>query len=216
MYSSWNFIDFILVHHDRFLELLIEHLLLAGCAVVAAALFALPMGVLASRSPASARPLIWTASLGETVPSLAVLGLILPMVGIGFWPSVIALTVKAILPILLNTFVGLRQVDAAIVDAAAGMGSSGTQRFLLVELPIAMPVIFAGVQTATVQSVAGASLAAFIGGGGLGELILQGLALVDPAMLLAGAVPIALLAIVAEYGMRGLEYALVSRGLRKP
>jgi osmoprotectant transport system permease protein len=148
------------------------------------------------------------------VPSLAILGLTLPFLGIGFRPALFALTIRAILPIFLNSYVGIRGTDPAIVDAARGMGSSNAQMLLMVELPLASPVIFAGIQTAVVQNIGLATLAAFIGGGGLGDLILQGLAMVDTPVLLAGAIPVALLAMFAEIGMGRLRRLAVPDGLQ--
>jgi osmoprotectant transport system permease protein len=124
------------------------------------------------------------------------------------------LTVRAILPIFLNGYVGIRSADPAIVDAARGMGTSEAQLLLMVQLPLASPVLFAGIQTATVQNIGLATLAAFIGGGGLGDLILQGLAMVDVPVLLAGAVPVALLAMVAEVGLSRMQRWVVPAGLQ--
>jgi len=156
----------------------------------------------------------WIAAAGQTVPSLAVLALMLPLLGIGFRPSVAALAIRAFLPIFLNTYVGLRGADPAAVDAARGMGASSAQRLLFVELPLASPIIYAGIQTATVQNVGIATIAAFIGGGGLGELILQGLQMLEPSVLLAGAIPVALLAMTAEVAMRYLGRLVVPAGVQ--
>jgi osmoprotectant transport system permease protein len=155
----------------------------------------------------------WVAGVGQTVPSLAILGLTLPYLGIGFRPALFALTVKAVLPIFLNSYIGIRGADRAVVDAARGMGTSDRQLLMLVELPLASPVIFAGIQTATVQNIGLATLAAFIGGGGLGDWILQGLAMVTPPILLAGAVPVAALAMTTEIGLRRLRRLIVPIGL---
>jgi osmoprotectant transport system permease protein len=175
---------------------------------------ALPLAVLASRVELLAGPLTWLAGIGQTIPSLAVLGLTLPFLGIGFRSALVALTIRAILPIFLNTYIGIRDADRVVVDAARGMGASNVQQLLLVELPLASPVMFAGVQTAMVQNIGIATLAAYIGGGGLGDLILQGLAMVDPPVLLAGAVPIAVLAMVVDIVMTRLSRRLVPPGLR--
>jgi osmoprotectant transport system permease protein len=134
--------------------------------------------------------------------------------GIGFRPALFALTIRAVLPIFLNTYVGIRNTDRAMVDAARGMGTSDGQLLMMVELPLASPVIFAGIQTATVQNIGVATLAAYIGGGGLGDLILQGLAMIDPPVLLAGAVPVALLAMLAEIGLGRLRRVVIPMGLR--
>ncbi len=214
MHDRLAFIAYIREHPETFLRLLSQHIQLTLLSVLLGILVGLPLAVLATRVEALAKPMTWLAGVGQTVPSLAILGLTLPILGIGFRPSLFALTIRAILPIFLNGYVGLRSVDRAVVDAARGMGASDAQLLLQVELPLASPVLFAGVQTATVQNIGIATLAAFIGGGGLGDLILQGLATVDPPVLLAGAVPIALLAIVAEIGMSRLRRLIVPTGLR--
>ena len=205
---------FIQENQDRFLELLYEHLQLTILSVVIGLLIALPLAVVASRIDLLAKPLTWLAAIGQTIPSIAILGLMLPFLGTGFVPSLFALTIRAILPIFLNGYVGIRSTDRAVVDAARGMGTSDTQLLLMVELPLASPVLFAGIQTATVQNIGLATLAAFIGGGGLGDLILQGLAMVDAPVLLAGAIPVALLAMVAEVGLGRLQRLVVPAGLQ--
>jgi osmoprotectant transport system permease protein len=199
---------------DKFLELLSEHIQLTVLSVIIGFLIALPLAVAASRIELLAKPLTWLAAIGQTIPSIAILGLMLPFLGTGFVPSLFALTIRAILPIFLNGYVGIRSTDRAIVDAARGMGASDAQLLLMVELPLASPVLFAGIKTATVQNIGLATLAAFIGGGGLGDLILQGLAMVDPPVLLAGAIPVALLAMVAEVGLGRLQRVVVPAGLQ--
>jgi osmoprotectant transport system permease protein len=201
-------------NQERFLELLSEHVQLTVVSVVVGLLIALPLAVVASRFELLAKPLTWLAAIGQTIPSIAILGLMLPILGTGFVPSLFALTVRAILPIFLNGYVGIRSADPAIVDAARGMGTSEAQLLLMVQLPLASPVLFAGIQTATVQNIGLATLAAFIGGGGLGDLILQGLAMVDVPVLLAGAVPVALLAMVAEVGLSRMQRWVVPAGLQ--
>lgn len=208
------FITYIQEHPEQFTRLLTQHLQLTILSVVLGVVVALPLGVLASRVELLAKPMTWLAGFGQTIPSLAVLAIMLPVLGIGFLPSLVALTIRAILPIFLNTYIGIRGADRAVVDAARGMGTSNAQLLTLVQLPLASPVIFAGVQTATVQNIGVATLAAYIGGGGLGDLILQGMAMVDPAVLLAGAIPVALLAMTAEILMTRLRRFVVPAGLR--
>lgn len=205
---------FIQENQERFLELLFEHLQLTILSVVIGLLVALPLAVIASRVELLAKPLTWLAAIGQTIPSLAILGLMLPFLGTGFVPSLFALTIRAILPIFLNGYVGIRSTDPAIVDAARGMGTGDAQLLLMVELPLASPVLFAGIKTATVQNIGLATLAAFIGGGGLGDLILQGLAMLDAPVLLAGAVPVALLAMLAEFGLSRMQRVVVPAGLQ--
>ncbi|MGI8643132.1 MAG: ABC transporter permease [Thermomicrobiales bacterium] len=208
-----GFVGYIRDHPEKFRELLTEHVQLVGLSVLIAIVLAIPLAVLASRVEWLAKPMTWVAGVGQTVPSLAILGLTLPYLGIGFRPALFALTVKAVLPIFLNSYIGIRGADRAVVDAARGMGTSDRQLLMLVELPLASPVIFAGIQTATVQNIGLATLAAFIGGGGLGDWILQGLAMVTPPILLAGAVPVAALAMTTEIGLRRLRRLIVPIGL---
>jgi osmoprotectant transport system permease protein len=154
------------------------------------------------------------ANVARTIPSLAELAFMLPFLGIGFLPSFVALTILGLPPIVTNTYVGVRQVDADAVESAVGMGMTRGQVLRRVELPIAMPVVLAGVRTAAVQIVAGATLAAFIGGGGLGDFITTGIGMMQVELLLVGAVPVTLLAILTEYAFARLERAVTPRGLR--
>ena len=201
-------------NQETFFELLSQHLQLTLYSVLIGIAIAIPLAVLVSRIEWLAKPMTWLAAVGQTIPSLAVLALMLPPLGIGFRPSLFALTIRAILPIFLNAYVGIRSTDPAIVDAARGMGTSNAQRLLLVELPLATPVLFAGIQTATVQTIGLATLAAFIGGGGFGDWILQGLGMLDTDVLLAGAIPVAVLAMLTEIAMRRLRRWVVPTGLQ--
>ena len=209
-----DFIPYIRDNREDFVEKLNEHLELTVVAVLLGILIALPLAVLVSRVDLLAKPVVWLAGVGQTIPNLAVLAVTLPYLGTGFRPSVFALTIRAILPIFLNAYVGIRNVDRAAIDAARGMGTNGAQLLLLVELPLASPVLYAGIQTATVQTIATATLAAYIGGGGLGDFILQGLAMLDFEVLLAGAVPVALLAMLTEIVMSRARRLVVPAGLR--
>ena len=212
--NPFDFIPWILDNQQRFLNLLGQHIQLVAVAVLLAVLIAVPLGILASRIAVLAGPMTWIAGVGQTVPSLAILGLALPIMGIGFVPSVFALTIRALMPIFINTYVGIYSADRNVIDAARGMGANSTQRLLFAELPLASPVIFTGIRTATVQTVGLATLAAFIGGGGLGDLILQGLSLVDVPILLAGAVPVAVLAIGADIVLSRVFRLAIPVGLR--
>ncbi len=212
--DSLGFITYIRENPEQFQRLLVQHLQLTIISVLIGVAIAIPLAILVSRVEILAKPMTWLAAIGQTIPSLAILGLMLPFLGIGFRPSLFALTVRAILPIFLNTYIGIRGTDRATVDAARGMGTSNRQLLMMVELPLASPIIFAGIQTATVQNIGVATLAAYIGGGGLGDLILQGLAMFDPPVLLAGAIPVALLAMAAEIGLGRLRRYIIPAGLR--
>src|SRR3989442_6521135 len=154
---------------------MLRHLTLSGLALAIAAAVALPSGVIVSRSPRAARAAMRVAAPLRAIPSLAVLAIPLPFLGIGFLPSVVALTILGVPPILTNTYIGLRQIDTDVIESAVGMGMTRRQIMTRVQLPIAVPVILAGIRTAAVQIVAGATLAAFIGGGGLGDFITTGI-----------------------------------------
>lgn len=188
-----------------------EHLLLSGAALGLIVAVALPLGIVLARHPRAAAPALWVVNALRTVPSLALLALMLPLLGTGFPPSMVALTLYALPTVLLNTLAGLSGVRAEIVDAARGQGLSERQILARVELPLAAPVILSGVRSAGVQVVAAATLAVFIGGGGLGELISAGMALLDMPQLIVGAGSVAALAVATELGLRAVERAVASR-----
>ncbi len=174
----------------------------------------LPLGVLLTRRESLARPVIGFANVVQTVPSLALFGLLLPVPWLGANAArlaILALTGYALLPILRNTYAGIRSVDPALIDVANAMGMTGNQRLAKVELPLAASVILAGLRTATVTCVGVATIAAAIGAGGLGELIFRGVASVDNGLVLAGAIPAALLALGADATLGLLEKKLEVR-----
>ncbi len=154
------------------------------------------------------------ASLGRTIPILAILALLLPILGIGFRPALVALILIAIPPILINTYVGLTEVDQTYVEAARGMGMGTWQLLRKVELPLVVPVVFAGLRSSAVNVVASATLATFIGAGGLGDFIQAGIALNDVAQLLVGAIPVAIGAVLIDWVFGAFERVLTPRGLR--
>lgn len=176
-----------------------------------AVVIGLPLGVLVSRRPAWRRPVLGLANVFQTIPSLALFGLLIPFFGIGAWTAVTALVVYALLPIVRNTYAGITGVDPAVREAGRGMGMTNGELLRYVELPLAAGVILAGVRVATVVSVGIATIAAAIGAGGLGVYIFRGVAMVDDTLILAGAVPAASLALLLD-GLLGLaERRLVWR-----
>ncbi|HJQ28149.1 MAG TPA: ABC transporter permease [Rubrobacter sp.] len=197
-----------------FLEKLREHVVLSVVALLVAIAIALPVALLVRNTRLGSTIAINIGNVGRAVPSLAILALALPLLGIGFQSALVALTALAIPPILINTSTGLREVRLEIIDAARGMGLSGSQILTRIQLPIAAPVIFAGIRTSAVQTVASATLATFIGAGGLGDLIVEGLQRRGPEILLAGAFSVALLAIITEIGFGALERAFTPKGLK--
>lgn len=193
--------EFLRLHGAEIGRLTFEHLWLTVFALLLACAIGLPLGVLLTRFERLARPVIAVANVIQVIPSLALFGLLLPVPWLGENAArlaILALTGYALLPILRNTYAGIRSVDPALIDVAQAMGMTDMQRLLKVELPLGASVILAGVRTATVTCVGVATIAAAIGAGGLGELIFRGVASVDNGLVLAGAVPAALLALVAD------------------
>ena len=207
-------LGWITANPDIFWTAIENHLWLSGVALAAVLAIALPLGLVLTRRRGLANAAIAIVSILRTVPSLALLVIMLPVLGTGFLPSAVALTLYGLPALLLNTYTGLTEVDADIVDAARGQGFSDRQVMTRIEIPLALPVIFAGIRTAAVQIVSAATLAAFIGGGGLGELITAGMANFNFPQLVAGAVAVALLALIVELGFAGIE-RLLTRQLRK-
>ena len=175
-----------------------QHVLLAAAGVFGGAVIAVPAGIFISRHPAWGEPLIQLCGMLYTVPSLALLGLLIPFLGLGWLPTIVALTIYALLPLLRNTYVGIREVDAALKEAATGMGATDRQLLGQVEWPLALPFIMAGLRTVTVMTIGIATLGALVGAGGMGVLIFRGLHMMDNTLLLAGTLPVALLAVAAD------------------
>ena len=188
-----------------------QHLWLAASALMLALLTGLPLGSLAARSASLRGIALALAGIGRTLPSLAVLMLLLPLMGVGSRPAIVALALLAIPPIVIGVDLGIRGVPAAALEAAAGMGMSGAQRFTRIVVPLALPVSFAGVRTAATETIASATLATFIGAGGLGDDIVRGLQTNDVALLVAGAAAVALLALAVEQILGAAGRALEAR-----
>jgi len=193
-----------------------EHVVLSLVALLIGCAIALPIGIVLGHRQRGGTVAAAVANTGRAIPSFAVLVLALKIWGLGATPTYIALVVLAVPPILVNAYVGLAEVDDDIRDAARGMGMSGRQALWRVELPLAAPLVMAGVRTGAVQVVATATLAAFIGEGGLGRLIVDGRAVQDQAMVLAGAVVVAVLSIATELGLGALQRAVTPRGQGSP
>ena len=193
--------EFLQRYGAQIARLTFEHVWLTGSAMLFAAAIGLPLGVFLTRRPGFARPVLAAANVLQTIPSLALFGLLLPVPFLGDRAArlaIVALTGYALLPILRNTYAGILAVDPALIDVSNALGMSAMQRLVKVELPMSASVILAGLRTATVTCVGVATIAAAIGAGGLGELIFRGVASVDNGLVLAGAIPAALLALVAD------------------
>ncbi|WP_010223434.1 ABC transporter permease [Pseudomonas donghuensis] len=202
------------------LHLTWQHITLVGIAVSLAIVIGVPLGILMTRFPALASPLQAAATVLLTIPSIALFGLLLPFYstfgqGLGPLPAITAVFLYSLLPILRNTYLALTNVEPGIREAARGIGMTFGQRLRMVELPIAVPVILAGVRTAVVMNIGVMTIAATIGAGGLGVLILTSISRSDMSMLLVGAVLVSLLAIIADLLLQILQRALTPEGLRK-
>ena len=208
--SAWQYI---LEHPDRFGAALWRHVSLSAAALTIAAAIAIPLGIWLARRAHYALFVINAANVGRTLPSLAVLALMMPLLGTGFTPSLFALTLLALPPILINTYAAVRQVDADVIDAARGMGMTQREITRRIIVPLALPVIAAGVRIAAIQVISGAVLAAYVGGGGLGDFITAGIAMMQLSLLLVGAIPATLLAIGTDFLFGRLQRALTPRGL---
>ncbi|TDM03651.1 ABC transporter permease/substrate-binding protein [Macrococcus carouselicus] len=184
---------------------LLEHIQISFIALLIAMLIAVPLGILLSRYNRIAEPIINVTAVLQTIPSLALLGLMIPLFGIGRVPAIIALVIYALLPILRNTYTGIKEVDPSLTEAASGLGMNPFRRLTRVELPLAMPVIMAGIRTAMVLIIGTATLAAFIGAGGLGDLILLGIDRNNMSLILLGAIPAAILAIFFDILLRFMQ-----------
>jgi osmoprotectant transport system permease protein len=206
-----NVFQFILQNHSQVLKLTLEHLWLVGFSTLLAMLVGIPLGIVIAHRPLLNKPVLASANIIQTIPSLALFGFLLPVPWLGERVdrlAILALTLYALLPMIRNTYTGIRGVDPAVVEAGRGMGLTEMQLLFQVELPLALSVILSGVRVAVVISVGLATIAAAIGAGGLGEFIFRGLAMVDNRVILAGAIPAALLALLADLGVGWLERRL--------
>jgi osmoprotectant transport system permease protein len=203
-----NFWNFVVQNKSEIAQLTFEHLWIVAISTGLAIVVGIPLGILITRKPALHNPVLVTANIIQTIPSLALFGFLLPAPWIGERAgrlAILALTLYALLPIIRNTYTGIKGVDRAVIEAARGMGLTDWQLLYKVELPLAASVVLAGIRTAVVISVGLATIAAAIGAGGLGELIFRGLAMVNNAVILAGAVPAALMALIADASLGFLE-----------
>lgn len=192
-------------HSDKLVEAMGQHLLLVGVPLAIGLGLGLPLGFFSSRSQIASAILINSFNTLRVIPSLAILFVAIPYFGLTFTSAAIALTLLVMPPILISTDVAFRSIDPAIREVAKGMGMAPKQVLQQVEIPLALPVIVAGIKTATVEVIASATLAAFIGAGGLGSFIVLGFSLYDNAILLVGAIPVAVLALAAEVGLTALQ-----------
>jgi osmoprotectant transport system permease protein len=209
-----NVFQFIWQNHAQVLELTLEHLWLVGWSTLLAVLIGIPVGIAIALHPVSSKPVLAGANIIQTIPSLALFGFLLAVPWLGDRAdrlAILALTLYALLPMIRNTYTGILGVDPAVVEAGRGMGLTDSQLLFQVQLPLAVSVILSGVRVAIVISVGLATIAAAIGAGGLGEFIFRGLAMVNNQLILAGAIPAALLALLADFSVGWLEKRLQPR-----
>lgn len=200
--------------------LTLEHISLVGVAVGIATLTGVPIGIAITKHERAAKTVLYIASVIVTIPSIALFGVMIPILsligqGIGYLPAVIAVLLYSQLPIIRNTYTAINNVDPALREAARGVGMSPNQRLGMVEIPLAIPVIMAGVRTAVVLNIGVMAIAAYIGAGGLGTLISRGISQSDPRQLILGAVAVSVLAIIVDYVLLALQKRLTPRGMER-
>jgi osmoprotectant transport system permease protein len=207
---------FLIKYAPEILQRTGEHILLVGISIVLAMLVGIPLGILITRQKNLRAWVLGIANIFQTIPSLALFGLLIPIPiigGIGTTPAIVVLSVYSLLPIIRNTYTGITSVDAAIIEAGQGMGMSDRQLLLQVEIPLALSIILAGIRVATVIAIGIATIAPAIGAGGLGVFIFRGIAVVNNQLILAGAVPAAAIALGADFVIGGLERWMGKREL---
>lgn len=199
---------------DMITDAFLQHIYLSFVSLAIGVLISLPLGMLVARHRKFAEAVIGVTAILQTIPSLALFGFLVPLIGIGSKTALIALIIYALLPILRNTYAGLTSVDQSVIEAGKGMGLTANQILFKIELPLALPFIMAGIRTATVLTVGIATLATFVGAGGLGDIIYRGLQSYNNTLVLAGAIPVALLAIFFDFGLKIIEKKVTPKGLK--
>ena len=209
-----NFFEFVSYRMGDILRLALQHMQITGMAVLFAIIIGVPTGIAISRNAKTANIVIGIANVFQTLPSLALFGLIIPILGIGIVPSIFVLFLYALLPIIKNTHIGISNVDASVIEAGKGMGMKVSQILRIVELPLALPVIMGGIRISTVINIGTATIAALIGAGGLGDFIFRGISMADNNLILAGAIPTAILALSVDTILGLVEKSITPKGLK--
>lgn len=209
-----NFFEFVSYRLGDLGTKTLEHLQLAGFAVFLAILIGLPIGILITRHKKIANTVINIANLFQTLPSLALFGLIIPILGIGVMPAIFVLFLYALLPIIKNTYVGINSVDRSSIEAGNGIGMTNFQILYMIEIPLALPIIMGGIRISTVINIGTATIASLIGAGGLGDFIFKGISMNSNNMILMGAIPTAVLALSLDYILGLIEKSLIPKGIR--
>lgn len=207
-------IDFLEKNGGELLTKMWEHLYISLIAVVLGIIVAVPLGVILTRMKRGAGFVIGVVNIFQTLPSLAILAFFIPILGVGKIPAIVALFFYSVLPILRNTYAGVQGVNKNLLESGKGIGMTTWEQIRLVELPLAVPVIMAGVRTSTIYLIGWTTLVAFIGGGGLGDYILIGLQLYQPEYIIAGAIPVTILAVIIDLTLMKLEKKVTPEGLK--
>jgi len=212
-----DFINYFLNNHNQILEYTVEHVQLVGLAIIISILIGVPLGIYLTTNGHLAGTVLQITTIIMTIPSIALFGIMIPLLsiigqGIGFLPALIALVLYSQLPIIRNTYTGIKDVDPNIRDAAKGIGMTTFQRLWKVEIPNAMPLIMAGIRTATVLNIGIGAIAAYIGAGGLGSLINQGISRSNNTMVLVGAIVVSVLAIIADLVLKYIQKKFTPKG----
>ncbi|MCY7947226.1 ABC transporter permease [Bacillus atrophaeus] len=207
-------IDFLQTNGGEMLYKTWEHLYISIIAVILGILVAVPLGVVLARMKKGAGTIIGIVNIVQTLPSLAILAFFIPLLGVGKVPAIVALFFYSVLPILRNTYTGIQGVNKNLLESGKGIGMTGWEQIRLVELPLAVPIIMAGIRTSTIYLIGWATLASFIGGGGLGDYIFIGLNLYQPEYIIGGAVPVTILAIIIDYLLAVTERKVTPKGLQ--
>ncbi|MDP8248939.1 MAG: ABC transporter permease [Candidatus Tritonobacter lacicola] len=208
-----NVAQFILERRAEVLQRTVEHVQLSGISVLLAVCVGVPLGIMLTRKKGLTMPVVGVVNVVQTIPSLALLGFLIPLLGIGLKPAILALFLYSLLAIIKNTIAGINQVDRSIIEAGMGMGMTNLQILLKLELPLSVPVILSGIRIATVTCIGIATLCAAVGAGGLGQFIFRGISMVNSNMILAGAIPAALLALFFDFILLRVEKYLTPRGV---
>lgn len=203
--------QFILDNYDRIALISLRHLQICAWSIVIALVAGLALGILAARVRGLATPILSVVSIIYTVPTLAMFGLMLPVLGLGLVPAVAAIALYSLLPIVQNAYTGLTTIRPEVTEAAVGLGMSPAQRLVTVELPMSLPVLFAGIRVSVVNAIGMGTLASLVGAGGLGELVFRGIATLSLAIVAAGSIPVIVMALLADALTRRFEVRFAER-----
>ncbi|MDQ7129602.1 ABC transporter permease [Mammaliicoccus sciuri] len=207
-------IEFLQVNGNELLQKTLEHFYISLLALLLAMIVAIPLGILLTRTKKLAKAVLSIASVLQTVPSLAVLALMIPFLGVGKLPAILALFIYILLPILNNTYIGINNVDKNVKAAGLSMGMTKFQEMFMIELPLAISVIMSGVRLSSVYAISWATLASFIGAGGLGDFIFNGLNLYQPDLIIGGAISVTLIALIMDFVLSKVELWVTPKGLK--